>query len=268
MNELKNNLVVVRGAGEMASGVIRKLHMAGFKVIALEKAEPSCIRRKVCFASAYYEKNITVENVTSILIDNPELIYECHKNNHIPLLIDEKALILKKLKPIALIDARMLKRENDTSIDMAPIVIGLGPGFETDKNCHAVVETNRGFDLGRAIYSGKAAEHTKIPGSVGNYTIERVLRSPCDGVFESKLDIGLSVTEGAIIGTVNNQNVIAFINGIIRGLIHNQSLVTKDQKIGDIDPRNNSEYCLKISDKANAIAGGVLEALMYFLNRC
>lgn len=259
--------IVVRGAGEMASGVIRRLFMASFRVIALEIPAPICIRRYVCFAEACFQKQVTVEGVTAILADSAEEAVSLAEKRRIPVLIDPEANSLSFFNPMAVIDARMLKDESDADINLAPITIGLGPGFDAGVNCHAVVETNRGIDLGRAIYSGPCLPDTGVPAPVGGYDRQRILRSPADGEFRSSCKIGDEIKSGQIVGKVASITITSSIDGIVRGLIHDDLVVSQGMKIGDIDPQGTKEYCYKISDKANAIGGGVLEALLALKNR-
>lgn len=259
--------VIVRGAGEMASGVIRRLHLAGFQVLALEQAKPECIRRTVCFAEAVYEKEkkqIEVEGVTAVLIDRLDEAETVISAGHVPILIDPSASSAELFQPDILVDARMLKEATDSSFALAPGVIGLGPGFTAGKDCWALVETNRGFDLGRVIYQGSAEPNTGVPGKIGTIGVERVLRSPEGGKFVAQAQITDLVTADQIIGHVNMQPITATIDGCLRGLIRSESEVTAGQKIGDIDPRGEIDFCFKISEKANAIAGGVLEAALLF----
>lgn len=262
--------LIVRGAGEMATGVIRRLHLAGFQVLALEQANPECIRRTVCFAEAVYEKEkkekkeIEVEGVTAVLIDRLDQAQNVISTNKVPVLIDPLASSSKPFRPDILVDARMLKEATDSSFKLAPCVIGLGPGFTAGIDCWALVETNRGFDLGRVIYQGSAEPNTGLPGKIGSIGAERVLRSPSDGKFVAQAQITDLLAAGQIVGSVNDQPVIATIDGCLRGLIRSGSLVLKGQKVGDIDPRGEKEFCHMISDKANAIAGGVLEAALLF----
>lgn len=257
--------VIVRGAGEMASGVIRRLRLAGFYVLALEQPKPECIRRTVCFAEAVYEKEIKVEGVTSVLINSLGEAESIIKANRVPILIDPWASSAAIFRPDILIDARMLKEATDSSFGLAPCVIGLGPGFTAGKDCQAVIETNRGFNLGRVIYQGQAEPNTGLPGKIGSVGADRVLRSPGAGKFVALTKITDQVTAGQIIGHVGTQPIPATIDGCLRGLIRANSKVRAGQKIGDIDPRGKKDYCFKISEKANAIAGGVLEAVMVCL---
>ncbi len=260
-NKILNQIIIVRGAGEMASGVIHRLHKSNFVVIVLEQSKPVCVRRQVCFANAVFEKNMVVEGVQAVLADNLDDTLMAISNNNIPILIDPECLIIDRIKPVAIIDCRMLKKEFYPKNKNAPIIIGLGPGFEAKVDCHAVVETNRGNNLGKAIYSGNAEDYTGIPAEVNDYTDERVLRAPANGNFISYFRIGDIVKTGDEVGKINSISVVSQINGVVRGLIHKSVDVRIGQKIGDIDPRGNKNICLKISDKAAAIANGVLESL-------
>jgi len=253
--------IVVRGAGEMASGVIHCLRTAGHEVIVLEKETPECVRRTVCFAEVVYERQMTVENITAVLIESPEELPQILSQGRVPILVDPDCKQLSVLKPSVLIDARMLKRVDDCSVEMAPIVIGLGPGFTARQNCHAVIETNRGEALGAVILGGSAQPDTGIPSPVRGVTSERVLRAPCDGILDSKRTIGEVVKMGESIASVSGDHVRAAISGLLRGLIRGGSLVKNGQKIGDIDPEGDNQSFFSISDKARAIGRGTLEAL-------
>jgi xanthine dehydrogenase accessory factor len=256
------NLVVVRGAGDVASGVIYRLCKAGFDVIAMEKANPDCVRRRVCFAEAFYQGEMQVEGVTAVLVDSSDQALADMGQSLVPLLIDPNAESLADLQPEAVIDGRMLKQDIDTHIDMAPVVIGLGPGFTAGKNCHAAVETRRGNDLGRFMYDGSPHADTGVPAQVNGISLDRVLRSPADGIFTAGCDIGDMVKQGQVLGNVSGISVIARIDGVVRGIIHDGLTVAAGQKIGDIDPRGIEKLCYTISDKAHAIAEGVLNALL------
>lgn len=253
--------VVVRGAGELASGVIRRLMVSGFKVIALEKENPECVRRAVCFAEAVYDGEKTVGGVGAKLAGSSDDLEEIINDGKVPILIDPDGNYLRT-KPDILIDARMLKWDIDTTVDMAKIVIGLGPGFTVGRNCHAAVETNRGNDLGRVLCEGSPEPDTGIPASVAGKATERVLRAPIAGTFRSSKQIGDQVVAGEKVGCISDRSVRCQISGVLRGLIRDGSSVRENQKIGDIDPRGIRENCFKISDKANAVAGGVLEAVL------
>ncbi|MEE9554247.1 MAG: selenium-dependent molybdenum cofactor biosynthesis protein YqeB [candidate division Zixibacteria bacterium] len=253
--------VVVRGAGELASGVILRLTVSGYKVIALEMENPECVRRAVCFAEAVYDGEKTIERVNAKLAGSENDLIVIIDDGNVPVLIDPDGKYLKT-KPDILIDARMLKRDIDMSMDMAEFVIGLGPGFTVGKNCHAAVETNRGNDLGRVLYNGSPETNTGIPGALAGKTTERVLRAPIAGIFSSPKQIGDQVKAGEEVGLISDRSVRCRIAGILRGLLRDGSSVRENQKIGDIDPRGIREDSFKISDKANAVAGGALEAVL------
>ena len=256
------NRVIVRGAGEMASGVIRRLVIAGFEVIALERPAPTCIRRYVCYAEAFFKDKVTIEGVTAVLVNSAAEAIATISNQCAPLLIDPKAKQLSVLTPMAVIDGRMLKQDVDTDLYMAPIVIGLGPGFVAGENCHAAVETNRGSDLGRVFYAGSPQADTGVPAPVNGFSHQRVLRSPADGEFASYCKITDIVESGQVLGEVAGVAVVSRVDGIVRGMIHDGLKVSIGQKIGDVDPRCIKEHCYTMSDKAHAIGRGALEALM------
>ncbi len=256
-----HNRIVVRGAGDVASGVIRRLCEVGFDVIALEKPNPDCVRRYVSYAEAFYNGEMQVEGVTAELVQSVDQAVEVVGKYRVPLLIDPNAASLPDLKPEAVIDGRMLKQNIDTDRGMAPIVIGLGPGFIVGKNCHAAVETRRGSDLARVIYDGSPQADTGIPAAVNGISLKRVLRSPANGTFMADCAIGDMVKQRQILGKVAGIPIVAEIDGIVRGIIHEGLNVYIGQKIGDIDPRGIEKLCYTISDKANAVAEGVLSAL-------
>ncbi len=259
-------LVIVKGAGDIASGIIYKLNKCGFKVLALEIEKPTTIRRYVSFSSSVYLGESFVEDTKAIYIDSVDKIDYTDSNVYVLTYSDIN--IIKNLNCIAFIDATLCKKDTGTTIDLAPIVIGVGPSFTAQKNCHAVIETMRGHDLGRVLYEGSAISNTGIPGDIGGYTTERVIYAEHSGTLKIVKDIESLVKKGDIIATIDNQNVLATINGIVRGMIPNDFVVKKGLKIADIDPRESEkENCFKISDKARCIAGGVLEAIL-FLERC
>jgi len=251
----------------MASGVIHALRSADYDVIALETGSPECVRRTVCFAEAVYEKQVTVENITAQLIESVEDIRQVLSQGMVPVLIDPAGKQLSVLHPAAVIDARMLKRVDDCRVDLAPVVIGLGPGFRAPENCHAVIETNRGKSLGSVIFDGSAEPDTGVPSAIDGVTSDRVLRSPVAGIISCQTTIGEIVRAGDIIATVtdgvsvSSDPIKGKIDGLLRGMIRNGTRVRKGQKVGDIDPRGNSRDCFAISDKARAIGRGSIEAL-------
>lgn len=268
-NSLKyqnRNLVIVRGAGDLATGVIIRLSNAGYQVIALETDKPTVIRCTVSLAQAMFDKTTTVEDTTAERCDNLANVYAILKEGKIPILCDPKGESIAKLKPLCVVDAILAKRNLGTNITDAPLVIGLGPGFTAGSDCHIVIETKRGHTLGRIIKEGCAIPDSGIPGIIGGYGAERVLRSPGEGIFYSDKKLGDIVKAGDCIATVDDQPVLATIDGMLRGLLNNGLLVTKGFKVADIDPRGKEAQFTTASDKAKAIAGGVLEALDHFRN--
>lgn len=260
---MKENLVIVRGGGDIATGTIVRLYNSGFKVAILEIEKPTVIRRTVAFAQGVYSGETEVEGIRARRVEAPEEALEVISQGEIPIIIDKDAASIDVLEPEIVIDAILAKRNFGTHMDMAPIVIGLGPGFEAGKDVHAVIETNRGHNLGRVIYSGPAEANTGIPGNIGGFTKERVIWSPASGRVKNIKEIGDMVKKGEIIGYVNDTEVLAPLDGVIRGLIIEGIEVTKGFKIGDVDPRGRREYCFTISDKARAIGGGVLEGILH-----
>jgi xanthine dehydrogenase accessory factor len=265
MDEL---VVLIRGAGEMASGVAHRLHQSHFKVCMLEIPHPIAVRREVSFCEAVYEGKKEVEGVLAKLISTPEEIQSVWKEDKIPLLIDPEGKEARSFLTFdVLIDAIMAKKNLGTEIKDASFVIGLGPGFTAGKDVHIVIETNRGHHLGKMILNGTAEPDTGIPGEIGGYTVERVLRTMKKGVFHPHKSIGDRVNKGSVVAVVDDFPVIAQVSGVVRGLLRDGVGVKKGMKVGDIDPRGKRELCFTISEKARAIGGGVLEAILYRFNR-
>jgi xanthine dehydrogenase accessory factor len=260
---LESMLVLVIGGGDLGTGTAYRLHRAGFKVVVSELPQPSVIRRAVAFASAVYDGQIEVEGVEARLAEDEEEIKSLLEQGIVPVIADPEGKARTLLKPDVIVDARMAKRSLGTTLADASIVIGLGPGFTAGQDVHAVVETMRGHNLGRVILQGRAQPDTHVPGLVHGYGRERVLWAPCAGRFRSDAHIGDSVDVRQIVAWVEEQPVQASISGVLRGLLHNSLLVREGQKVGDIDPRGITEYCFTISDKARAIGGAVLEAILY-----
>ena len=255
-------LVLIRGAGDLASGIALRLHHAKFTIVMTEIAQPTTIRRTVAFSDAVPEGSAVVEDVRAVRAESEEEVRAALARREIPVLVDPEAACLKWLQPDAVVDAILAKRNLGTRITDAPIVIGVGPGFTVGEDCHACVESMRGHTLGRVIREGSPLPNTNIPGLIGGYAGERVLRSPADGPFVSVRKIGDLVKEGDIIGTVNGEPMRATISGVVRGLIRDGVPVRKGLKSGDVDPRGEVSYCGLVSDKALAIGGGVLEAIL------
>jgi len=260
--------IVLKSAGEIGSGIVCRLFQSNFKkIVLLDIEKPLAVRRNVSFCEAIYDQEKTVEGVTAVRIEDPADVTGIWEQGKIPLLVDPKGSYIQQNKPHVVIDAIIAKRNIGTSIQDADLVIALGPGFEAQQDAHCVIETNRGHNLGRLIQKGKAAPNTGIPGMIGNETIKRVLRSPGAGIFTTTQSIGCSVKKGDIVGNVGELPVRVEIDGMIRGLIRADTPVTKMLKIGDIDPRNERDYCDTISEKARAIGGAVLEAVLGHYNQ-
>jgi len=255
-------IIVVKSGGDIATGIAHRLFRSGFFVVITEIAQPTVIRRTVSFAEAVYAGTVVIEGVAAKRTELSD-INSCLDERIIPVVVDPQADCIADLKPWAVVDAILAKRNTGTFIHNAPIVVGVGPGFTAGQDVHAVVETMRGHDLGRVITSGSAAPNTGIPGVIGGYAQERVLRAPDAGIFRGACRIGDFVAAGDIIGWVSQVPLYATIDGVLRGLLHNELRVEQGMKIGDIDPRCQPENCLTISDKARAVGGGVLEALLW-----
>ncbi len=255
--------VCIKGAGEMASAVAWRLFMANFRnIIMLEAPRPLAVRRRVSFCEAVYDGSQTVEGVHAVRVDDLGSLKSVWKADKIAVAVDPEWNFLKQLSPDVVVDAILAKRNLGSTISEAPLVIALGPGFEAGSDVHYVIETNRGHNLGRIIENGCAEPNTGVPGNISGFTAERLLRAPGPGVFSSKKEIGDRVRKGEIVGYVDEIKVEARIDGVLRGLIRPRLLVRKNLKIGDIDPRGETVSCDTISDKARAISGSVLEAVL------
>jgi len=266
-NRLKHLVILIKGAGEMGTGVASRLFRANFRnIVMLESASPLAVRRRVSFCEAVHDHIMTVEGIEAVKVSEQYEVLQAWEAGKIAVRVDPKWESIREFKPDVLIDAMLAKRNLGTSIADASLVIALGPGFIAGEDCHVIVETNRGHNLGRLITKGTAEVNTGIPGNIGGYTKERVLRSPCDGCFIAERHLGSAVRKGDVIGRVGNAEVTAQIDGILRGLIRPDSPVAVGQKIGDIDPRGEGDYCDTISDKARALGGAVLEAVLATYN--
>ena len=304
MNEREKPLVIVRGAGDISTGTIHRLFRAGFDLLVLESERPSAIRRKVAFSEAVYDGRATVEGVWAVRIGSAEEAARCRADGYIPLIVDPEGDSIALLKPDVVVDAILAKRNLGTRMDMAPLTIGLGPGFEAGRDVHFVIETMRGHDLGRIISKGSAAPNTGIPGTVGGYGLERVIRAPGAGIFRDGKDIGSFVKAGEVIGRIEvpgsgteavettgaetpgsgaeavettgaetpgsmagTVEVRTVLTGVLRGIIRDGYPVTEGFKLADVDPRKEEQKnCFTISDKARCIAGSVLELVCAY--RC
>ena len=266
------NLIIVRGGGDIATGTIYRLYQCGFQVLVLEIPNPSAIRRNVAFSEAVYQGEQKVEDVTCFLAENLADAVSMLKEGKLVMLVDPDGESIPKLKPMAVVDGILAKKNLGTNRSMADITVALGPGFEAGKDVDAVIETMRGHSLGRVIYQGKAMKNTGVPGVIGGYAKERVIHSPAGGKLKNVKKITDLVKQGDIIATIETDEesipVRATIDGLLRGLIRDGYPVTKGFKIADIDPRTDEyENCFTISDKARCIAGGVLEAILHLYLR-
>ena len=256
-------LALIRGAGDIASGAAMRLWRCGIDVVMTDLARPTAIRRTVAFSDAIVHGETTVEGLRAVRAENAAEAKKLLREGSLPVLADPECACREELAPDALVDAILAKRNLGTKIDDAPIVVGVGPGFTAGEDCHAVIETMRGHTLGRVIYRGSALPNTNIPGLIGGYAGERVLRAPADGIFIRILDIGDEVQPGDIAGTVNGQPMKCTIGGVVRGILPSGTPVHLGMKSGDVDPRCQPEYCTTASDKALAVGGGALEAILH-----
>ncbi len=256
-------MILIKGAGDLATGVAHRLKKCGFNIVMTEISEPTMVRRTVAFSQAVYDKEVEVEGIKAVLAFEKQDIYSIIEDGNIAILVDEEAKIVKEIRPEIIIDAIIAKKNLGTHIDDAEIVIALGPGFTAGVDCHSVVETKRGHYLGKTIYSGRAIPNTGVPGAIGRYTKERIIRATDDGKISPVASIGDYVEKGDIVAYVNETPIFAEINGIVRGMLQKDVKVFKGMKSGDIDPRCEKDHCFTISDKARSIGGGVLEAILY-----
>ncbi|MEC9488778.1 MAG: selenium-dependent molybdenum cofactor biosynthesis protein YqeB [Halanaerobium sp.] len=260
--------IFIKGGGDLATGVACRLYQAGFAIAMSELDKPLAVRRPVSFAEAVYQGDWTVEGIKASFVRDEEDFWLSHQEGLIPVVPAASYQFFQDLwKPDVIVDGRMMKRANDTFIDEAPLVIGLGPGFNAGSDVDAVIETARGHYLGRAIWQGQAQPNTGRPGEIMGFSRERVLFSPAAGLFQTSKKIGELVEAGEVCGQGGGVEVKAKIPGIIRGVLKSGLEVTEGMKIGDVDPRGKREYCFTVSDKALAVGGGVLEAVMSYLSK-
>lgn len=254
--------IVIKSAGEMASGVAVRLRRSGFRhILMLETAAPTSVRRTVCFSEAVYDGEQEVEGIIARRVDRNEDIASFWRAGHLAVAVDPEWRLLPFMKPEISVDAILAKRNLGTAISEAPLVVALGPGFMAGRDAHRVVETQRGHSLGRVLREGAAEANTGIPGDIGGYTRERVLRAPADGVVESHREIGEQVDAGDVVCSVGGISVRAEVAGLLRGCIRPGLDVKAGTKIGDIDPRGDPANCRTVSEKARAIGGAVLETV-------
>ncbi|MFU8827550.1 MAG: selenium-dependent molybdenum cofactor biosynthesis protein YqeB [Brevefilum sp.] len=254
--------VLMWGGGDLASGAAIRLHRVGIRILIVEAAQPLAVRRSVSFAQAVYDGEVAIEGVRGSLITQPEEVQTCWSAGKMPVMVDPDLAMSLSLKPLVMVDARMRKVHQPLSLDIAQLVIGMGPGFVAGENCHAAVETNRGHFLGRVYWAGSTEADTGVPGKVGKYAQERVLHAPVAGVVQTYVEIGTHVKAGDLVLAVGGQGMYAPFEGIVRGLIYPGLLVEVGTKVGDIDPRPDDFRCWTVSEKSLAIGGGVLEAIL------
>ena len=264
--ELTQLVVLIRGGGEVASGVAHRLARAHFGVCMTETSHPIAVSRGVAFCEAIYDGEKEIEGVVARRITSASDIPKVWQENEIPIIIDPETSIKNTLNSDVLVDAIMAKRNLGTRITDAPLVIGLGPGFKAERDVHMVVETNNSENLGRVILNGEAERDSGIPIAIEGLTLERVLHSPGDGLFLTDKQIGDLVAAGEIVASVADQPVKAEIDGVVRALLRSQTVVKKGTKLGEIDPAANKEVCYTIRARVRAIAGGVLEAILMRYN--
>lgn len=263
-----DTLVLIKGAGDLATGVAYRLHRSGFPLVMTELPTPTMVRRAVSFGQTVYDGETTVEGVTARHAESPdEVLALARQGKVIPVLVDPAARSVAILKPAVLVDGIMAKRNTGTRLDDAPLVIALGPGFTAGVDCHAAIETNRGHWLARILYAGSPQPDTETPGKVKGYSGGRVIRAPADGYLQPVAQVGDRLRKGDLIGHVDGHEVRAMFDGVLRGLIHPCAPVTKGLKIGDLDPRDVNRHCFTISEKSLAVGGAVLEAILAWMNQ-
>ena len=266
--DLSETLCLVRGGGDLATGVVHRLFSAGFPVRVVELPQPRVVRRMASVAEAIYSGEIRIGSLLARRMSFDDITKSVPAaDSAVPVIPDPDGRLLQLLRPAVLIDARMAKQALDTHCAQAPLVVALGPGFEVDRDCHAIVETQRGHDLGRVLWSGSAEANTGEPEAILGHGAERVLRAPCDGVLRALRDIGERVAVGELLASVADSPVRAPFAGVLRGLLHDGLDVRRGEKIGDLDPRGEARYCFSVSDKALAVGGGVLEAILTWLKQ-
>lgn len=259
--------ILIRGGGDLGSGVAFRLHRVGWNIVITETIKPLVLRRSVSFANAIYEKEFSVEGINAVHIENTNEIPIFLSKGNIPVIISPDNYHFDSFSPDVIVDARLLKKFVEYQLTAHPMIIGLGPGFEVDKNCHVVIETNRGHYLGRTIWTGSAMGDTGTPGTVQEKSHERVLRAPVAGIIHSGRDLGSFLKKGDVIGFIGDEPIIAPFDGCLRGLMHDGIEVNQGLKIGDLDPRLDKNHIKFISEKALAIAGGVLEAILSYQSK-
>jgi xanthine dehydrogenase accessory factor len=255
-------LVLIRGGGDLATGVAARLQRCGFDVVVVEIEKPLAVRRLVSLAEAVYAGEVEIEELRGRRIESEKAVEPTLEEGVIPVLVDPTAESRHTLEPVVMVDGRMRKTAPEIGVQGAPLVIGLGPGFTAGLDCHAVIETNRGHHMGRVYWEGSAEPDTTIPEKITGYDLDRVLRSPNTGMFQGKKRLGSIVRKGDVIAEIDGVPLGAPFDGALRGLLHSGLEVEVGKKVGDLDPRGEPSYCYQISDKSLAVGGGVLEAIL------
>lgn len=255
-------IVCIRGGGDLGSGVGLRLHRSGMQVVICELPRPLVVRRSVAFAEAIFSGSITVEGVTGKKALGQSEIELGLRQRLIPVVVDPDLTLLSWLKADVIVDSRLLKAPVEAAVKPNPLLIGLGPGFTAGQNCHAVVETKRGHNLGRVYWQGSSEPNSGIPEMVLGYVEERVLRAPTEGVFHGLVKIGQKVAKGQKLAEVSRLYITAAFDGVVRGLLADGVPVIRGMKVGDLDPRMDLSLTQYVSDKALSIGGGVLEAIL------
>jgi xanthine dehydrogenase accessory factor len=267
MNPMRDFVVLIKGAGDLGTGVAMRLHRSGLQVVMTDIPAPLVVRRTVSFAEAIPLGECTVEGITAVRADGAAECRAALSRGCIPVVADPECAIRHDLNPEVLVDAIMAKRNTGTHLTDAPLVVAIGPGFEAGRDCHVIVETKRGHTLGRTIYSGSAAPDTGIPGAMGGVTWERLLRAPASGTFYARAHLGEMIAAGQTVGVIGPGEVpvVTVIGGLLRGLLRDGAAVTAGVKVGDVDPTGEVDRMDLVSDKALAIGGGVLEGILHFV---
>lgn len=258
--------VLIKGGGEVASGIAHKLFRARFRVCLTDIPYPKAVSRGVAFSEAVYDGEKEIEGVVATLTKSTGDIRKAWEENKLPIIVDPETKVRDKLHPDVLVDAIMAKRNLGTKITDAPLVIGLGPGFQAGKDVHVVVETNNSENTGKVIFEGEAEKNTGVPIPIMGLSYERVMHAPQSGLFLANKDIGEIVTAGEVVGKIDEQYIEAPIDGVIRAMIRSGIQVKEGIKLGEVDPTGNIDYCYTIRAKMRAIAGGVLEAILTHFN--
>lgn len=266
-NKLSELIVLIKGGGEVASGIAHRLHRSHFRILLTEVARPLAVSRGTSYCEAVFDGTKTIEGVTARLVSSsPEEIFRAWNRGEIAIIVDPETSIREKIPPDVFVDATMMKRKTGIKITDAPLVIGVGPGFYAGRDVHYVIETNNSNNLGMVISSGEPEEDTGTPVSIGGMTKERVLWAQEAGTFYTDREIGEAVSAGEVVGRIGEQPLEAPVDGILRGLIRHGVKVPERAKLIEIDPVNNRDVCFFIRDRMRAIGGAVLEAIMTHYN--